>query len=159
MDIGFYILTPLAICSACLAISVKSLTRAVLFLCLFFLVMGGLYINLSCEFLGFIQILIYAGGVILLFLFVIMTSGHLEVKSSSPILKCFGLLSSFLLFYLMFLAFRKPLAITKGAFVKTNVGISKIGTLLMTEYLIQFETISILLLVVLIGAIVLLKGE
>lgn len=154
MDIGFYVLGFLAIFSSLLAISVKSLTRAVMSLCLFFLTIGGLYINLSCEFLGFVQILVYVGGVIILFLFVIMTSGYVEARKSSFLLRVCGLLSSLLLFWLMFLAFKKPLAITKQGFPS---GISKIGMLLMTEYLVQFEVISILLLVVLVGAIVLLK--
>lgn len=153
MDIGFYILAPLAICSACLAISVKNLTRAVMSLCLFFLVMGGLYINLSCEFLGFVQILVYVGGITILFLFVIMTSGYVEAGKSGFILRAFGLLSSLLLFWLMFLAFKKPLALTKQGFS----GISEIGTLLMTEYLIPFEVVSVLLLVVLVGVVFLLK--
>lgn len=154
MDIGFYVLGALAIFSACLAISVKSLTRAVMSLCLFFISIGGLFINLSCEFLGFVQILVYAGGVIILFLFVIMTSGYVEVSKSSWVLRFFGLLSSLLLFFLMFLAFKqKPLALTEHKFS----GIREIGRLLMSQYLIQFEVISLLLLVVLIGAIYLLK--
>lgn len=156
MDIGFYILGFLAVASAALAISVKSLIRAVLGLCLFFLSIGGLYINLSCEFLGFVQILIYAGGVVILFLFVIMTSGYQEAGKSSWVLRTFGLLSSLLLFWLIFWAFKqKPLALAKQG----SGGIGEIGRLIMTKYLIQFEVVSVLLLVVLIGAIVLLKKE
>lgn len=156
MDIGFYVFGLLAIISSVFAISVKSLTRAILALCLFFLSIGGLYINLSCEFLGFVQILIYAGGVVILFLFVIMTSGYQEAGKSSWVLRIFGLLSSLLLFWLIFSSFKQePLALTKQG----SGGIGELGRLIMTKYLIPFEVVSVLLLVVLIGAIVLLKKE
>ncbi|MEW6482171.1 MAG: NADH-quinone oxidoreductase subunit J [bacterium] len=152
---GFYVLGGLAIISAMLAIFLKNLVRAVMALALFFLSIGGLYINMSCEFLGFVQILIYVGGVIVLFLFVIMTSGNVEVSKSSWILRLFGLLSSLLLFLALVWA-SKPFNFTR---LKTFSGIKEIGNLLMTQYLIQFEVISLLLLVVLIGSIMLLKRE
>ncbi len=156
MDIGFYVLGVLAVASAILAISVKSLLRAVMALALFFLSIGGLYINLSCEFLGFVQIIIYVGGVIVLFLFVIMTSWNIEAGKSSWVLRIFGALASLLLFLLLFWAFKKThFNLTKQGFSK----IGEIGKQIMTGYLIQFEVISILLLVVLVGAIVLLKKE
>jgi len=154
MDIGFYILGFLAIASASLAISVKSLVRAVMALALFFLSIGGLYINLSCEFLGFVQIIIYVGGVIILFLFVIMTGGNIKAGLSPLVLRIFGVLSSLLLFLLIFWAFkRQPIALTG----KKLSSLQEIGRLIMTEYLIQFEVVSILLLIVIIGAIFLLK--
>ncbi|MEW6007953.1 MAG: NADH-quinone oxidoreductase subunit J [bacterium] len=155
MDVGFYVLGFLAIASAMLAISLKSLVRAVMALALFFLSIGGLYINMSCEFLGFVQILIYVGGVIVLFLFVIMTSGNIEPGKSNWILRLFGLLSSLLLFLALVWA-SKPFTFTR---LKRFSGIKEIGNLLMTQYLIQFEVVSLLLLVVLIGSIMLLKKE
>ncbi|MEW6102423.1 MAG: NADH-quinone oxidoreductase subunit J [bacterium] len=156
MEVGFYVLGALAVFSAMLAISLKSLIRAVMALALFFICIGGLYINMSCEFLGFVQILIYVGGVIVLFLFVIMTSGNIEAGKSNWILRIFGLLSSLLLFLALVWGFKKkPFILTKQGFS----GIREIGDLIMTQYLIQFEVVSLLLLVVLIGAIVLLKRE
>ena len=157
MEIAFYILSGMAIISAVLVVSLKNLVRAILALASLFLSIAGLYILLSAEFLGLVQILVYIGGVILLFLFLIMLTENLFEKSQVAFLQritgALLILSLFVIFISIFM--KQPYQ----AIPNTNYSIQEIGKLLMTDYLVPFEVVSLLLLVALIGAIVIARKE
>ncbi|HAW50393.1 TPA: NADH-quinone oxidoreductase subunit J [bacterium] len=154
MDIGFYIFSLIAIFSAIFAVSLKSIVRAVMSLGLFFFSVGCLYILLSQEFLGIVQILIYVGGVIILFLFLIMTTKIEPIKTNWTFLPAV-VISCVLLFLIVWIFNKGKLKFTSFA----PSSINEIGVLLMTKYLIPFEVVSLVLLVTLIGTICLLKKK
>ncbi|MFH0775707.1 MAG: NADH-quinone oxidoreductase subunit J [bacterium] len=157
MEIAFYILSGMAVTSAILVVSLKNLVRAILALASLFLSIAGLYILLSAEFLGLVQILVYIGGVILLFLFLIMLTENLFEKTQVNFLqRITGALLILSLFAIFFSIFRKQ---PFQAIPNVNYSIQEIGRLLMTDYLIPFEVVSLLLLVALIGAIVIARKE
>ena len=157
MEIAFYILSGMAVTSAILVVSLKNLVRAILALSSLFLSIAGLYILLSAEFLGLVQILVYIGGVILLFLFLIMLTENLFEKTQVNFLqRITGALLILSLFAIFFSIFRKQ---PFQAIPNVNYSIQEIGRLLMTDYLIPFEVVSLLLLVALIGAIVIARKE
>lgn len=147
----------MAIISAILVVSLKNLVRAILALASLFLSIAGLYILLSAEFLGLVQVLVYIGGVILLLLFLIMLTENLFEKTQVHFLqRIIGgllILSLFAIFISIFM--KQPFK----TILSTNYSIQSIGKLLMTDYLIPFEVVSLLLLVALIGAIVIAKKE
>ena len=70
--IAFYVLSSLILGFAVLVVSAKSTVHSVLFLVLNFLCIAGLYVTLHAEFLAVIQVLVYAGGIVVLYLFVVM---------------------------------------------------------------------------------------
>ena len=71
--IVFYVLASLCVVSAVMVVTRKSAIHAALFLVLAFFCVAGIYVILSAEFLAAVQVLVYAGGVMVLFLFVVRT--------------------------------------------------------------------------------------
>jgi NADH-quinone oxidoreductase subunit J len=132
-----------------------------MFLVLTIVSMAGLFVLLHAFFLAAVQILVYAGAVMVLFLFVIMLLDLKEeeqrkVKKTSAIV---GVATAALIYTLLTRALG---ALTPGA----NAGAPELegstaalGRILFTEYLLPFEIISVLLLVAMVGVILLSKRE
>ena len=123
-----------------------------------FFSIAGLYLSLRAEFLAVIQVLVYAGAIMVLFLFVIMLlnlSTEPKPEGQGWMRGAAFILGGAFIVELLFV-FR---AISSPAFPeKFDFGqIEKIGRLLMTDYLFPFEVISVILLAALIGAIVIAK--
>src|SRR5262245_28118754 len=70
--IAFYVISALILGFAMLVISTRNTVHAVLFLVLNFLAVAALYVLLTAQFLAVIQVLVYAGGIVVLYLFVVM---------------------------------------------------------------------------------------
>ncbi|MCX7895378.1 MAG: NADH-quinone oxidoreductase subunit J [Thermoanaerobaculum sp.] len=130
-----------------------------------FLGVAGLFVLAQGEFLAAVQVLVYAGGVMVLFLFVIMfvnvrTAGK-EVQYLRPLVPAAvvgGLLFSALALTALWALSRRPLqdpsplAMVEGAMVGNT---EAVGWVLYRDYLLPFEVVSVLLLVAMVGAIVL----
>ena len=161
--ITFYVLAALILGFAALVITARSTVHSVLFLVADFLCVAVLYVVLQAQFLAVIQVLVYAGGIVVLYLFVVMLVNlkrPAEVYSDPKRLGRLGLVMS--------LAVVAELgAIAAYGRVKPDgpastldaANVEQIGMALYTNYLIPFELASILLLVAMIGAIVLAKRE
>src|SRR5690242_5764351 len=74
--IAFWILAPLAVLGAIGMVFSRSAVHSALWLVLTMLSLGCLYINQNAEFLGFVQIIVYTGAIMMLFLFVLMLTGR-----------------------------------------------------------------------------------
>jgi len=158
--ITFYILASIAVISAILVISLKNLVHCVVSLALMMLAIAGLYITLFAEFIAMVQVLIYVGAVIVLFLFLIMLTIRLTdkgIKQTNEQKLISATLSVLLLFLLITVLNRTNWNITQEVEITNTT--SKIGNLLLTTYVLPFELISIVLLACLIGAIVIAKKE
>ena len=122
-----------------------------------------LYLMLGAEFVAMAQIIVYAGAVMVLFVFVIMllNAGIEEHKGRSWMAKIFGLPAfAALLGLLCFFVqswFSNTGSVKFGDF--TGGGAQQIGMAMFTEYLLPFEVTSVLILVAIIGAIVLARKE
>ena len=166
--IAFYFIAACILGFAVLVISTRDTVHSVLFLVLDFLFVAALYVLLGAEFLAAIQILVYAGGIVVLYLFVVMLVNLKRPPEahSDPHRKTklgFGLAAAVLAEFAL-LAVRSsgipvrpivPVAAVPGISGNTQV----VGWMLYTSYLIPFEIASMLLLVAMIGAIVLAKRE
>ena len=128
-------------------------------------VMGSLavlFLLLGAEFIAAAQLIVYAGAIMVLFVFVIMllNAGAEEVKNTGSKARYFGvpLLILFLglLSYVIQAMLPRMAKVTFGDFHK---GPADIGSALFTTYLLPFEVISVLILIALIGAIVLARKE
>jgi NADH-quinone oxidoreductase subunit J len=161
--ITFYVLAALILGFAALVVTARSTVHSVLFLVADFLCVAVLYVVLQAQFLAVIQVLVYAGGIVVLYLFVVMLVNlkrPAEAYSDPNRLGRLGLVMS--------LAVVAELgAIAAYGWVKLDgpastldpANVEQIGMALYTDYLIPFEVASILLLVAMIGAIVLAKRE
>jgi NADH-quinone oxidoreductase subunit J len=168
--IAFYTLSAFILGFAVLVVTTKDTVHSVLFLVLDFLFVAALYVLMGAEFLAAIQVLVYAGGIVVLYLFVVMLvnlkrppEAYSDPRRRSSI--GFGLAIAVLVEVGMIAVwgYVKPTqaALTAGAAAVMPVtgNTQQVGWLLYTSYLIPFEIASMLLLVAMIGAIVLAKRE
>ena len=165
--IAFYFIAACILGFAVLVISTKDTVHSVLFLVVDFLFVAALYVLLGAQFLAAIQILVYAGGIVVLYLFVVMLVNLKrppEAHSDPHRLTKVGLgMSAAVLLELGAIAvYSSALPATPvapGAAMPVTGNTEQVGWLLYTSYLIPFEIASMLLLVAMIGAIVLAKRE
>ena len=164
----FYVLSALILGFAVLVISTRNTVHSVLFLVMNFLLVAMLYVMLGAEFLAVIQVLVYAGGIVVLYLFVVMlvNLGRSPEEHQDPRrLSVFGLgLAGAMLLevagIVVYSYNRSASTVTAPAAASPVQGnTQELGWLLYTDYLIPFELASVLLLVAMVGAIVLAKRD
>ena len=159
----FALFAAVLIASGLLVILHRNPVTSALFLVLAFCSLAGLYIMMSAEFVGMVQVIVYAGAIMVLFLFVIMylNLGR-DVESGLPTQLRRGLgwvAGAALLGEAAALIGRRavpgPVADTPVQAGNTQA----IGQVLYTRYLFPFEITSILLLVAMVGVIVIARGR
>jgi NADH-quinone oxidoreductase subunit J len=125
-----------------------------------FFFMAGLYVLLSAHLIAFMQILVYAGAVMVLFLFVIMLLSlgdeHL-VKERTKAMQLFGVLGAVGLAVVLGTAIAQAGERAPAKVDATFGTVKAVGNVLFTEYLLPFEATSLLLLVAIVGAVVVAK--
>lgn len=153
-----------AVLASILMVTRRNPIHSALFLIFTFLCTAVLFLLLESPFIAIIQVLVYAGAVMMLIVFVIMLL-ELEREVRSPLKisfsKVVGVMTVLLtMLGLFFAVFAGPQG-TRGAYTSDKVSqlgsIKVVGKLLFTEYLLPFEIVSILLLAAIVGAIVLAK--
>jgi len=166
MLILFYIFAGLSILGGLGVIFLRNPIHCALSLVATFFCLGVIYVMLNAEFVAVVQVLIYAGAIMVLFLFVLMllSSKDSELYSNKwSIGKILAFLLSLGIFVQIASIFyeKKLILGPKGEYpmsVIEEVGsIALIGRLLFTDYILSFEIIAILLLVAVIGAVVIAK--
>jgi NADH-quinone oxidoreductase subunit J len=134
-----------------------------LFLVLNFFALGGLYLLLEAQFIAVVQVIVYAGAIMVLFLFTIMLlnlDNERALAEKFDLRKGFAvLLGGVLLVELLYIiGLKTPIPIKQTALTTVQLGEAKyIGRELLTNFLFPFEIVSILLLLAVVGAIVLAK--
>jgi NADH-quinone oxidoreductase subunit J len=166
--IAFYTLAALILGLGVLVVTARNTVHSVLFLVGNFLCVAVVYVMLAAEFLAVIQVLVYAGGIVVLYLFVVMLV-NLKRPPEAPLDRrrqsrlgflLAGVLLAEMTAILAYTAMRPAPPPVASEGVLTAGGNTKVvGMLLYTDYLIPFEVASILLLVAMVGAIVLAKKE
>ena len=166
--IAFYFIAACILGFAVLVVSTKDTVHSVLFLVLDFLFVAALYVLLAAPFLAVIQVLVYAGGIVVLYLFVVMLVNLKRPPEAhqDPHRRCslgFGLAAAVLveLAAIAGYGYANPAAALAAAAVPMpfSGNTEQVGWLMYTSYLIPFEIASMLLLVAMIGAIILAKRE
>jgi NADH-quinone oxidoreductase subunit J len=166
----FYLFAAVAVLASLLVIAQRNPIYSVLFLIASFGALSGLYVLLEAPFVAVIQIIVYAGAIMVLFLFVVMllnapqedTEEDLErgVRlPSSARVRVFGALLAVTLvgelIWVVVASRRAPIAIA-GEGVSS---VAAIGRTLFTDYAFAFEVTSVLILVALVGSVVLARRE
>jgi NADH-quinone oxidoreductase subunit J len=162
-DLLFYLFASLTLLSGLLVVvnpfSRNPVTSA-MFLVLTMVFLSGLFVMLHAFFLAAVQILVYAGAVMVLFLFVIML---LDIKAEEQRkIKLFsmglgGASVGGLLLLILISIFQGEVG--QGGYPRVEGNTANLGELLFTNYLLPFEIVSVLLLVAMVGAILLSKKD
>ena len=164
--LAFYTLAAFILGFGVLVITAKNTVHSIMFLVANFLFIAALYATLGAQFLAAIQVIVYAGGIVVLYLFVVMLVNLKRPPEAHKDRRRRGRLG--LIVSLVVLA--ELVAISAYKFVSPTAdlapakplgpdNVAQIGMLLYTDYLVPFELASILLLVAMIGAIVLARRE
>ena len=156
--LGFAILTVLGALSTIMR---KNDVAAVMSLVATFFGLAAVYTFLSAHFIAALQVLVYAGAIMVLFIFVIMLLDLKEEQRRR--IKFFGLFAGLLSVGIVFSIFIKSLLAAKlTAEPPANAHDGEtyaLGTLLFSQYTLPFEVVSVLLLVAMIGVILLSKKK
>ncbi len=147
-----------------LVVTRKNPVHSVLWMLVLFMHMAGLYLFLNAEFLAAVQIIVYAGAIMVLFLFVIMLLNlrkeekDFRLQKQWPVSAITGIL--FLIVLVLILS-KITVLPELGEYsidmIRAEGSLMTIGKVLYTKYLLPFEIASVLLLVAIVGAVVLAK--
>jgi NADH-quinone oxidoreductase subunit J len=146
-----------------LVITRKNPVHSVLWMLLLFFHIAGLYLFLNAEFMAAIQVIVYAGGILVLFLFVVMLLNLKEEIKTNRFIVVWptGLTFAVAFFVVFIMSIRSFVAAPPGKYtvdlIKRESNIQVLGKLLYTDFLFPFEVASLILLVAIVGAIVLAK--
>lgn len=164
--IVFLVLSLVAIATALGMLFSQNAVYSALFLVLNFVTVAVFYLLLGAPFIAMAQITVYAGAIMVLFLFVIMLLGaeSLAPTSSLPWQKPLARLLSVILaveaVYLLFTRASSNMAVTTpDASLNTMESLREMAMALFNNFLLPFEVTSILLLVAMVGAIILTRQE
>lgn len=162
LEIIFYALSAFAVVSAIMVLVSKNPIHSVLWLILVFFAISGHYVLLNAQFLAIVNIIVYAGAIMVLFLFVIML---MNVKSDNEpqkkmLIKFIGVLSGGSLLTLLVALVKQTTQIqAKQVLMKEgSIGlIHPLGQALFTDYVLPFEISSVLFLSAMVGAVIIGK--
>jgi NADH-quinone oxidoreductase subunit J len=158
----FYLLAALSIISALLVVFSRVPIYSVLWLVVCFFTIAGHYILLNAQFLAIVHIIVYAGAIMVLFLFVVMLLNLNKENEQHKVnkVKFAAVISGGILFLTLIAAMRST-ALGEYALPQTsNIGmVQQVGMKLFTDFVLPFELSSVLFLSAMIGAVVLAKKD
>jgi NADH-quinone oxidoreductase subunit J len=169
--LAFYVLGGLTVLASLAVIGQRNPMHSVLLLIVSFGGLAGLYVTLDSPFAAVTQIIVYAGAIMVLFLFVVMllnapaenvasAYGPSYVSLSSGPRRAFVVLSIALVAELVWaLSKLAPRAFEEGATAQSISSVRVIGISLFTDHAFAFEVTSVLILVAMVGAVVLAKKQ
>jgi NADH-quinone oxidoreductase subunit J len=159
----FYIFAIIIVVMAIASVTSKKILRAVIYLLMALLAIAALYFMLDYTFLGAVQMAVYAGGIIILFIFSVLLVHHIEGELEEPsigrkigmaVLSLLGLGVTLLTIYSY--DFKEVQSSRIIEVEDIGKGLLEIGE---GGYILPFELISVLLLAAMIGAIIIAKGQ
>ena len=159
-DFIFYLFAAVTVISAYMVISSDNIVRSAFYLLATFFGVSGLYVLLGADFVAVTQIMVYIGGILILLLFgVMLTSNitHVEIKKGMknivPAIVGIGVLLGALISMMYNTEWKQELSEIPQT---TSY---ELGKLLITDYVLIFELLGILLLIALIGAASMARRE
>ena len=159
---GFYFLAALALFFALMVVLSKNPIYSVIFLILTFFAIFGHYILLSADFVAFVHLIVYAGAIMVLFLYVIMLlnlNKETEPHKSS-LSKLAAAVAGGLFLVVMVASLKGTEQLSNAKAYRNDVGLIKnLGHVLFDKFLLPFEVSSVLFLAAMVGAVMLGKNE
>jgi NADH-quinone oxidoreductase subunit J len=159
----FWVLSVMALFSALMVITSKNPMHSVIWLIIVFFAISGHYLLLNAQFLAIVNIIVYAGAIMVLFLYVLMLM-DLKKETEPPKnrwLKLAGAVAGGSLLLVLIAALKKADIANQIAETRTgDIGlIENLGKVLFNDYVVPFEISSILFLSAMVGAVVIGKKE
>jgi NADH-quinone oxidoreductase subunit J len=158
----FYFLSALALFGAIMTVFSRNLVHSILYLILCFFAIAGHYLLLSAEFLAIVNIIVYAGAIMVLFLFAVMLLNLNKTKKIRLTLTSLfaAVISGGILLLVLVAAVKKQSIIEQPVELSPDFGSIKfLGKILFNDYILPFEVSSVLFLSAMIGSIILIKKE
>lgn len=161
----FYFLAAVTVVSAVMMLLQRNPVNSALYLILNFFCLGGLYLTLNAQFIAIVHIIVYAGAIMVLFLFVIMLLNlgddkrlieHLGLRMYLGIAFSVALLAELL--YILGFSGLEGVGPLSPASVEMGM-VEYLGKILFTKFLFPFEMTSFLLLAAIVGAVLLAKKK
>lgn len=152
-DILFYLFALITLVSAGFVVTTRNVIYSAFFLLFTFFGVAGIYVLLAADFLAVVQIMVYVGGILILLLFGVMLTNkitNVDIRTGTanllPASIAVGLLMGALVSAMLFSSWR----VQDTQVPETTI--KNLGALLVTDYILIFELLGILLLIALIGA-------
>ena len=157
----FIVLGVLGIASGLVTITSKNPVVSAMALVFHFFMLAGLYLNMHAQFLAVLQVLVYAGAIMVLVIFVIMllNLGDEEKLKEKLSIKTFIAVLFGLVLLIQFVVLFLTTSGNSGLKQSNIRSVEMIGNELFTNYLFPFEAISLLLLAAIIGSVILAKRK
>ena len=158
----FYFLSFLAFMCAIMVVASKNPIHSILYLIITFFAIAGHYLLLNAQFLAVVHIIVYAGAIMVLFLYVLMMMNlNVDNEPTKHIaLKIAAVVAGGLMLVVLVASLKGAETLNSAASLDTQVGLIKnLGKTLFGEFLFPFEVSSILLLAAMVGAIMIGKKD
>ena len=156
----FYFLSFVAVLSALMVVFSRNPVYSVLYLIITFFCIAGHYVLLNAQFLAVVHVIVYAGAIMVLFLYVIMLL-NLNKDSEphkSTLLKVMALICAGLFMVVLIGSLKGTEQMLQQPTTDASIGIVKnLGKVMLTQFLLPFEITSVLLLAAMVGAVMLGK--
>lgn len=158
----FYFLSFLAFLCGIMVVASKNPIHSILYLIITFFAIAGHYLILNAQFLAIVHIIVYAGAIMVLFLYVLMMMNlNVDNEPTKHIaLKIAAVVAGGLMLVVLVASLKGAETLNSAAPLDTQVGLIKnLGKTLFGEFLFPFEVSSILLLAAMVGAIMIGKKD
>jgi NADH-quinone oxidoreductase subunit J len=160
----FYFLTFLSLLSAAMVVFSRNPIHSVLYLILTFFTLSGHYVLLNAQFIAAVNIIVYAGAIMVLFLFVVMFLNlRTETQEKTSLLSKIASIISAGLLMLILVAALKDVnlgTVEPNANFDSQIGmVESLGKVLFSKFLLPFELASVLFLSAMVGAVMLGRRE
>jgi NADH-quinone oxidoreductase subunit J len=159
----FYVFALMSAGSAVAMVISRNIVRTAVALLFTLLGVGGLYFLLDAEFLAAVQLVVYAGGTLILIVFGVMLTSKSPFSKFEPklveVIVAMSIAAVLLVALLMAINNSMPTFGTSEQATGARYPVDLLGQALLGDYLVPFELSSVLLLVVMIGAAYLAKGR
>lgn len=157
-DILFYLFAIITLVSAGFVVTTRNVIYSAFFLLFTFFGVAGIYVLLAADFLAVVQIMVYVGGILILLLFGVMLTNkitNVDIRTGTanllPASIAVGLMMGAMVSAMLFTSWRVQDTQVQDTQVPDTT-IKQLGSLLITDYILIFELLGMLLLIALIGA-------
>lgn len=158
----FYALSAIAIGSSLMMLFQRNAMYSVLYLLVCFFAVAGLYIMLNAQFLAIVHIIVYAGAIMVLFLYVLMflNLNTPAAFSKSNLVRLAAMITGGMLFLLLFTSFYHTTLVQLPETSGESIGsVQTLGKVLFNDFLMPFELTSILFISAMVGVVIINKKE
>lgn len=158
----FFFLSFVAILSALMVVFSRNPVYSVLYLIITFFAIAGHYVLLNAQFLAVVHVIVYAGAIMVLFLYVIMLLNLNEASEphKSNLLKVAAAICAGLLMVVLVGSLKGTELVNYSATANPELGtVKNLGMVLFTDFLLPFEITSVLLLAAMVGAVMIGKAD